>query len=495
MQNNRKLFTRLYSKNLIVRLLLSSLCLTVMLLVACGESPGPQKVYHFPLVVTDIPTFDPAQATDQDSIAAIDMVFTGLVQFDDNLHVQPQLAESYSLSEDGLTWTFNLRHNLRFSDGTPLTSHDVVYSIDRALSPEISSLNGVSLTYLGLIKDSEKRVANQTPTLINKSLITPDDNTVVILLNRRASYFLQALAYPTSYVVEKSVIDTWGQRWTDHLADRNGQGGNGPFKVANYNHSTGIDFVPNLNYYGPHPRLNRVSFPFIKDKETGYALYQSGQVDQAVIPSAHLDEAKRLTKEFHQVPELWTIYYGMNYLVRPFNNIHIRQAFALAINKDLIVKSAWKNTYLATNHIVPKGMTGYNADLTGPDGTTSTSGNQDEAKRLFEQGLQEEQMTLATFPRIRFTYAQTSQDTANEVATVIEMWQTVLGVNIEPHPVDKTELFTAVANTTGNTNLQLWRVDWIADYPDPQDWLSLQFGKGASNNNVNYGQNQSSDAS
>jgi len=185
----------------------------------------------------------------------------------------------------------------------------------------------------------------------------------------------------------------------------------------------------------------------------------------------------------------------MNYLLRTFNNIHIRQAFALAINKDLIVKSAWKNTYLATNHIVPKGMTGYNADLTGPDGTTSTSGNQDEAKRLFEQGLQEEQMTLATFPSIRFTYTQTSQDTANEVATVIEMWQTVLGVNIEPHPVDKTELFTAVANTTGNTNLQLWRVDWIADYPDPQDWLSLQFGKGASNNNVNYGQNQSSDAS
>ncbi|MFL5626780.1 MAG: ABC transporter substrate-binding protein [Ktedonobacteraceae bacterium] len=479
-----------------------------MLLTACGggstttnqptkpvKAPGNQQVYRSAIVASDISTFDPGQGTDLNSIAAIDMVFTGLVEMNDQLKVQPQLAKSWVTSSDGLTWTFTLKPNLKFSDGTPLTSKDVVYSIDRALSPAISNLNGVSLTYLGLIKDSDGRTAGKVATLINDSLLTPDDNTVVIKLNKSTAYFLQTLTYPTSYVVEKSVIDKWGLKWSDHLSDNGGQGGDGPFMVKSYDHATGIKFIPNPNYYGPKPQLQEVDFPFVKDNNTNYQLYQTGQVDNTVIPSQYLSGAMSKKNEYRRVPELWMFYYGMNYLVKPFDNIKIRQALELAINKDVIVHSIWKDRYVATNHIVPNGMPGYNQSLTSPDGTANTAGNTTLAKQLFAQGLQEEGLTAATFPVIKFTYSNTSPDTANEITTVLNMWQNTLGIiSIKTDPVEPQKLFSEISNTTNNRSLALWRVDWIADYPDPQDWLTLQFDKGSAENNMNYGQNSTSDA-
>src|SRR5947207_9023950 len=137
------------SKKLITTLLPTSLALMGMLLVSCGTTSPSQstgtkaspdkQVLNMALQtkVSDIKTFDPALSTDAPSIAAIDLVYTGLVQLNDKLAVVPQLAASYSEGSDGLTWTFKLKPNLKFSDGTPLTSQDVVYSIDRALSPQI----------------------------------------------------------------------------------------------------------------------------------------------------------------------------------------------------------------------------------------------------------------------------------------------------------------------------------------------------------------------
>lgn len=496
-------------RKLNAKFLSSFLCLAIMLfLAACGngsgstqnsgkpaKAPDSQQVYRSPIVNTDISTFDPAQATDLNSIAAIQLVFTGLVEENDQLQVQAQLAQSYQASPDGLTWTFKLKPNLTFSDGTPLTSHDVAYSIDRALSPKIYAANGVSLLYLGLIKGASDRANGKIPTIIGSGIETPDDNTVVIHVTQRTAYFLEALTYPTAYVVEKKVIDQWGDKWTDHLSDNGGQGGDGPFKVQKYDHTTGITFVPNSGYYGPHPQLKRVEFPFIKDDATNYLEYQAGQVDNSAIPTANYQQAQVLTNQFRKVPQLWINYYGMNYLVKPFDNIHIREALDLAINKDVIAQSVWGGQYLPSNHIVPKGMPGYDEGLTGPDGVASTKGDTAKAKALFQQGLQEEGLTLATFPNIKFTFSNTSQDTANEVTTVIQMWQQVLGItSIKPDPVDKNKLFSSITNTTNNTSLQLWRVDWIADYPDPQDWITLQFAKGEPDNNINYGQNNSTDA-
>ena len=438
---------------------------------------------------------DPALSTDAPSIAGIDLVFTGLVQFDNNLKVTPQLASSYEVASDGLTWTFHLRPNLKFSDGTPLTSADVVYSINRALLPATKSVVGP--VYLGLIKDSDKLNAGKIPTIIGDSLLTPDPNTVVIIANKQAAYFLDALVYSTSYVVEKSVVEKNGATWTDHLADNGGQGGDGPFKVLSWAHGTNITFVPNPNYYGPQPQLSKLIYPFYKDTATNFQAYQAGQTDYSGVPSANLETAKALpNKQYSSVPQLWINYYTMNYLVKPFDNIHIRQAFALAINKDLIVHSVWKDAYIATNHIVPKGMPGYNPNLTAPDGVTGTSGDTTKAKALLQQGLQEEGWSsVSQMPAIKLTYPSGSPDADNEVAALQQMWQTTLGINVKANPEDFNKLLTDTEAALNNPNgLQFWGIAWIADYPDPQDWTTLQFGKGSQYNQINYGQNNTANA-
>ncbi|HEY6411899.1 MAG TPA: ABC transporter substrate-binding protein, partial [Ktedonobacteraceae bacterium] len=315
-----------------------------------------------------------------------------------------------------------------------------------------------------------------------------------IIVNKKASYFLDALVYSCSYTVEKSLVDKYGADFTDHL---NEGGGDGPFKVQTYTHGTNIVLVPNPNYYGAKPQLTKLIYPFYKQVDTNFKAYQAGQTDYSSVPSADLATAKALpNNQYSLVPQLWINYYTMNYLVKPFDNIHIRQAFALAIDKDLIAKSVWKDRYIPSNHIVPQGMPGYNPNLTGPDGVASTKGDPTKAKALFQIGLTEEGYTsVAQVPPIKLTYASGSQDSDNEVTALIQMWQTTLGINVKANPEDFNKLLTDIPAATNNPKgLQFWGITWIADYPDPQDWTTLQFDKGVPNNNMNYGQNNTSDA-
>ncbi|MBV9709054.1 MAG: peptide ABC transporter substrate-binding protein [Chloroflexi bacterium] len=495
------------SKKIPLGLPLTVLCLLAMLFTACGgssatgttaEAPTSQQTLRLSIHNPDFPTLDPGQETDAVSAEGIYLLFTGLVKLDDNLKIQPQLAQSYDVSSDRLTYTFHLRPNLKFSDGTPLTSQDVVYSIDRALSPQISSLNGVSLTYLGLIKDAEGRTKGTVKSLINDSLLAPDPNTVIIKLNQATGYFLETLAYPTSYVVEKSVIDKWGLKWTDHLSDNGGQGGDGPFKVQNYNHTTAITLVPNANYEQKKPQLQKLIISFFKTTEAQYQAYQANQVDSTSVPTEEFQQAKTRTSEFRTFPSLGTYSLEMNYLAKPFDNINIRQAFELALNKDVIAQDVFKGADTPTCHIVPAGMPGYNPHLTCPFGAP-TSGDPAKAKQLFAEGLQEEGFTLATFPSITITSYANSSTYDNAITTAEQMWKNVLGVtNIHETTLQFGQLVQAESNTVGKTpaqgGLQMWFGGWLADYPDPQDWLTLQFGLGSPNNQVNYGQNNSTDA-
>jgi len=454
------------------------------------KAPADKQVYVVPQVgISDITTLDPALvlAADQPSMSAVEMIYSGLVTLNDNLQVQPQLAQSWSVSQDGLTYTFHLRHNLKFSDGTPLSATDVAYSIDRALQPATKST--VAPIYLSLIKDSDKMLGGFIPTLINDSLITPDANTLVISIKKRAPYFLAMVTYPCSFVVEKRLIDTYKTAFTDHLTEG---GSTGPFKVSQYTHGKEIDFVPNSNYYGPQPQLHKVVFPFYQQSDNAYHDYLTGKVDTVGIPvSTFANDKKR--NDFHQIPQLWINYYTMNYLVKPFDNIHIRQAFALAIDKAAIATDVWKGTVLPTNHIVPQGMPGFNPNLTSPDGTQSLKGNLAQARALLQMGLKEE--NLAALPPIKLTYA-TSANVAYfdlEVTAMIKMWHDVLGVTVTPVAIDYNSLLTQVTLATGNAaGLQFWGLTWVAEYPDPQDWLTRQFDSGVPNNNMNYGQNTSS---
>jgi peptide/nickel transport system substrate-binding protein/oligopeptide transport system substrate-binding protein len=492
-------------------------CLLAMLVAACGGSgngtntnqtkaPASQQVFRWGQTLTDINTFDPGISTDITSINAIGLVFTGLVQLDNSLKVQPQMASSYKVSSDGMTYTFTLKPNLKFSDGTPLTSADVAYSIDRSLSPAINNQSGVALTYLGLIQGAADRVSGKASTIIGTGVQTPDPNTVVVHITKPAAYFLEAFTYPTAFVVEKSVIDKWGNKWTDHLSDNGGQGGDGPFKVKTYSHTTGIVLVPNPNYYGSKPQLNEIDYQFYNGRQPNYDAYQANQTDYATPPLADYGSLKS-NSEFHSTPSLTIFYIGMNYLAKPLDNIHIREALAVALNRDVIIQTAYSGAYIPSCHIVPSGMPGYDSSLTCPDGT-GTTGDQTKAKQLFQQGLQEEGLTAATFPKLTYTYPTAAPQTADEVATEVQMWKTVLGITINTATVDQNTLYNQEVATTCSTpsytnpdptkcvgkGLQMWTAGWGADYPDPQDWITLQFGDGQPYNEFNFGNNLGSDA-
>lgn len=479
-------------------------CLLALFVAACNTGSNPQtkqwekapaskQVYTAPLVgITDITTLDPALvlASDTPSLNAIQMLYTGLVELNDKLEVEAQLAQAWSVSADGLSYTFHLRPNLKFSDGTPITAADVVYSIDRALQPATKSQTAP--IYLDLVKDSDKLLGGFIPTLIGDSLLTPDSHTVIIELKRPAAYFLAMLAYPCAYVVEKRLIATYAASFTDHL---NEGGSSGPFKVSQYVHGQNIDFVPNTDFYGPAPQLHKVVFSFYAQPDNAYHDYLTGQLDTTGVPiSTYNTDEKR--KDFHQIPLLWINYYAMNYLTKPFDNIHIRQAFALAINKTAIAKDVWKGTVIPTNHIVPQGMPGYNAQLTGPDGTQNLTGDIAKARALLQQGLHEEGWSSITqIPTIKLTYATSVDNADAEVNTLIQMWQKVLGITVTANPVDYSTLLTQVTQATNNPNgLQMWGLAWVGEYPDMQDWLTRQFDRGVPNNNMNYGENTGNDA-
>ena len=484
------------------------LCAVALMMVACsggGTTSTPAAVHTkaaqsqqilisgAEVGTADILSFDPALAPDFFSASAVENVFTGLVQLGDDLQVHPQLASSYQVSPDNLTYTFTLRPNLMFSDGTPLTSADVAYSIDRALQPATQS--GTGPYDLRYIKDASKLAAGSIKTIIGDSLLAPDPNTVVVKAASPVAFFIQSLTYPASFVVEKSVVTKYGKNWTDHLADNGGQGGDGPFKVQEYAHNKQIVFVPNPNYYGPKPQLQKVIFPFYKVADTGYSAYQVDQLDDTPIPTTVLQQV-RGHSDYRNAPFLAIYYYTMNYLQKPFDVTSCRQAFALAINKDLIVKTVWKNSFIATNHIVPQGQYGYDPNLKGPDGTTSTTGNPTMAKSLETQCMTAQNYaSVANFPPITLTYSSAGLQAArNEVAAMQQMWQTVLGISVKTNDIDLYKLFANEALGSNNPLQFYTGPAWIADYPDPEDWTTLQFDKGASQNGMSFGQNHGPDA-
>ncbi|QBD78685.1 peptide ABC transporter substrate-binding protein [Ktedonosporobacter rubrisoli] len=481
-------------------------CLLSVLLAACGGSntttattgpgkaPENQQIAVIPLEgVADAQTLDPAIGTDSASVWPAELIFTGLVSLNDKLAVEPQLAQSYSVAADGVTWTFKLRPNLKFSDGAPLTSADIAYSLDRAFKPELKS--STSPIYLALLKDGDKRYAGKIPTLIGDSIKIPDPQTVILTTTQPAIYFLDTLTFACAYTVEKSLIDKYGDsKFTDHL---NEGGGAGPWKVSKYIHSQYIEFTPNTNYFGPKPQLKKLVMPFYASSDTAYKDYQVGRISAAIVPPSQVDGARALpNKQYHQVPQNGIYYYAMNYLVKPFDNIKVRQAFALALNKDQIAHNVYKDTVIPTNHIVPQGMPGYNSNLTGPDGTTSTKGNPAKAKQLLEEGLKEEGMSVSSLPPVTVTVASRGRaDFRDEIAVVQQMWQSSLGIKVIINDIEWNKLLSDTAATTNNPKgLSFWRFDWGADYPDPQNWLTLQFDKGSPNNYENYGQNSSPQA-
>ncbi|QBD82043.1 peptide ABC transporter substrate-binding protein [Ktedonosporobacter rubrisoli] len=455
-----------------------------------SKAPDKQQVLAWPYEgISDIATLDPALATDAYSGAAIGLIYSGLVQYNSQGKLIPDLASSYSTSSDGLTWTFKLRDNAKWSDGTPVTSADVVYSYNRVLLPDTKA--GFA-NFLAPIKDSDKLQAGKLKTLIGDSLLAPDPHTAIIKTSVPAAYFLDGLTFQEGYIVEKQAVEKYGKDFTQHL---NQGGGSGAWIVSKFDHGKEIDFTPNPYYFGKKPQLRMIARPFFSTADTSYRSYQVNGLDFATVPKVKLDEAKALPDhQFHQDLALQISFFLMNYLVKPFDNIKIRQAFALALNKDEITQKIYKGTYIPSNHIIPQGANGYNPNLIGPAGVKGTAGDPKLARQLFDEGLKEEGLTRATLPPIVFSVTSGgAEDARNLFAVAQQMWQNNLGINVKIDDMDTNKLISSIVGSVGNSNVMAASIAW-GGTPDPENWTNNQFGKGSGTNLPNYGQNSSSDA-
>lgn len=470
-----------------------SMCLLVLLMVACGGPTTPQsnapaaspdkQVLRYPIGAPDFAALDPAVSDATTDYTAVSLIFAGLVRLDSNNNVQLDLASSYKVSSDGLSYTFTLHPNLTFSDGTPLSATDVAYSINRTLSPATAS---PTASFLSAIKDFLSMLTGKISTLIGDSLIVNNPQSLTIVLSAPAPYFLQELAGLNTHVVNKALIDKYGASWTDHLAEGAGAG---VFEVSSYSHSQGMVLVPNPHYYGAKARLQKLEFLPSSDPATVYKEYLAGQIDYAQIPLTDLASAKS-RHDYQHAGVLNIDFLAMNFLAKPFDNDHIRQAFALAINKDILASNVLHGAYAPTNHLLPQGIPGYNQKLTGPDGVSATAGDQTKARQLLQQGLQEDGYSSASaLPAITFTYPNLGQDFQNVCEAIVQEWQTTLGITVQLQVEDPTTFVTRdLPATQGHAGpLQIWFLGY-SYLADPFFWLNTFFGTGGSLNDGNYGQ-------
>ncbi len=481
---------------------------------------------------------DPDEITDQKDLGTVSMIFTNLVTFNSStLQVIPDAATSWDVGANGTSYTFHLRPNMRFSDGSPITARDFAYSIQRSLSPQLGCLydantygagpcsnpvnptNGPGPTYLGHILGASSPnggyIATGKGTLIGTTaafgLQIIDEQTLRINLDAPIAYFLEALSYPTNDVLEQSLVENpkyAGGTWVDHL---NLGGCSGPFKIVSYGAQDNLmTLVPNPYWeaaWGKKLTLTKVVRPIIESIDTEYASYRSGAAyDYTDVPASDYSFASGQS-DFHQIPTLANEFFGMNFDMPPFDNEVIRRAFDLSLNKQLLVDRVENGGAIPSNHIVPEGMPGYNPNLTTPppDSTLSLTGNQTVALNL----LKTVQHTCATTgeaitppdycpyivakqgqaPQPIYIWVNTDNQTTLNLATAAaQAWSNALNLNVQIKKINSVGTTSAFSNLVADVILngwqppdhhanpaQMWILGWVADFPDPWDWLSNQF--------------------
>lgn len=451
----------------------SLLGLLVLLLTACGGSANTsnnngttlatKQVLSFPNVgTTDIGVLDPAQGPDGNSAIAVSMIYSGLVRSDKDLNVIPDQA-TWQISGDNKTYTFSLKPGLTFSDGTPVTAQDYVYTWTRALLPAIAS--PIASFYEQAIVGANDVVSGKVKTL--KGIKALDARTLQVTLNQPTPYFLEVLTTALFFPLNQKIIAQYGQKdWTQRVA---GSGvGTGPFMVKEWDHNVKMVLVPNPHYYGSKTKLSEVDMFFVNEAGTAFKAYRAGQYNFVWNLGAVDQQTAQGLQGFVRQPLLQTDLLFFDNTKAPFNNVAVRQAFAYAIDKPTLVQAIFKNSVTPANTIIPPGMPGYQPSYPG------LPFDRAKAKAL----LQSVYPDVSKVPTITFAYPS-SQVTPDESSVLQQMWQTALGIQVKLRSVE----LNAYNDETAKHQVQFGFTQWGADFPDPYDWLTLNLTTNASNNN------------
>jgi oligopeptide transport system substrate-binding protein len=406
-------------------------------------------------------TFDPQLIQDAASSEYAVHIFSTLVGIDHDLKLVPDLAESWDLSPDGRTYTFTLRQGATFQDGKPVTANDVKYSFGRALDPATKS--PVAATYLGDIVGAHDRLANKTHDVSGVKVI--DDRTVQITIDEPKSYFLWQLTYPVASILDQANVESGGAAWADS------PNGSGPFKLVSRS-SSEIDLARNDLFYGPKPKLDAVRFLLAGD---AMASYERGDIDMVQVTAADIDrvtdELNPLSKELVVADQFSLSYLGFDVSVPPFDDPKVRQAMAMAIDKDKLVSVVLNGMAAKADGILPPGLPGYGQSLKAMPYDPA------QAQQLLAQSKY-----AGNMPPIKLYVLGTGSEPVGTPPAIQDMLKQNLGLDVEIQLVDAASFFNGLIEH----KWPLFVTGWIADYPDAYDFLDVLFHSKSPLNHGNY---------
>ncbi len=460
--------------------LVALLALTSIVIAACGgATPTSAPAASGGTLrwavegVNELPALDPPLAGASQSVAVISLVFEGLVRLDSDLKVAPAGAESWDIQDGGKTFIFHIRQGLKFANGDPVTAEDFAYALNRAFGPDFAS--GNAGYYLSNIVGSTDVTEGKAQSVSGVKVIDPQ--TLEIDLQNPATYFLDQLTFPASFVVPKKAIEADPKNWTDQAY------GTGPFMVKEWKHNQSITLVPNPNYWMGKPKLESIELPFFQDAETAFKLYQTSGLDimgTFDFPTAHIPDVKNLP-DFHQVNQFFVAYIGFNNLKPPFNDVRVRQAFAKAVDKKTLIEKVLEGALVQADTIIPPGMPGFN-----PAARVQAFDSGAAKQLLADAGYPDSQ----GFPKIAFSINNENPNYSKIAATLQQMWKDNLGVAVDINTEELAKFnddLTATANSPEAPEaFNFYLSVWGADYPDPQNFVSQQLRTGVGNNNGHY---------
>jgi len=409
-------------------------------------------------------TLDPAISADMSSHTYVMQIFSGLVRLDQELNIVPDIAESWEESLDGKTYTFHLRQGVKFHNGRDVKAADFKYSWERACDPATGS--GTAATYLGDIVGAKDMLAGKTGEI--SGVEVTDDYTLQVTIDAPRAYFLDKLAYPTAFVVDRADVES-GQNWWRE------PNGTGPFKLKEWNEGQQLILEGSQLYYGEPAKLEQVVFYLLAGAPM--ALYETGQIDVTLVSTSYIDRVRDATGPFYPqlavTPELSLYYIGFNNAQPPFDDVNVRRAFSQVVDKERIAEVILRDMVGVADGILPPGMPGYNEALERLDYDV------EKAKELIAASRYED---VSNLPPITLTLEGYGNYIPRYLGAIVQEWQQNLGVEISVRQLEP-EIFTYNLKQEKD---DMFILGWIADYPDPHTFLDILFYTGSENNIFGY---------
>lgn len=438
-------------------------------------------------------TLDPALNSSIDGANTLITVFEPLLLIDENNEVIPGQAESYTVSEDGLTWTFTMRDGLKWSDGSDLTAKDFEYSFKRLAAPDTAA--PYAETVVGMIDGYEDAVGNPDadgnmttePDFDALNVVASEDGkTLTVTLSYPCAYFDKLAAFAAMSPVQQATVEANGDAW---CTEADTYVCNGPYYISDWIPSERIVLTKNPNYVGGWDSSKIVSdtitLLLLEDSSAAYAAYNSGEAQ--LIKDVPTDEIPSLTKaedggDFYVDTILGTYYLSLNDQKEPFTDPNVRKALSLAIDRDYVANTIMQGTYSPAYNLVGPGI----VDESGMF-YDNANGGKTYISEDYEANLEAAKQALADagypngegFPTIEYSTNDAGYHTP--VAEYLQQAWGELGITVNINKVEWAS-FTPLRRA-GDYDAS--RNGWVMDYNDPSNMLEL-FTTGNGNNDGKY---------